>query len=100
VVNVTSGAGSISGKDNGQFYAYGTSKAALNMLTRTFAFEFQGEGITCVALDPGWVKTDMGGPNAWLAPEESASAIAKTLAELTPKDTARFIYNDGKDLKW
>jgi hypothetical protein len=42
----------------------------------------------------------MGGPNAWLAPEESAAAIAKTVAGLTLKDTARFIYNDGKELKW
>jgi NAD(P)-dependent dehydrogenase (short-subunit alcohol dehydrogenase family) len=100
VVNVTSGAGSISGKDNGQFYAYGTSKAALNMLTRTFAFEFKKEGITCVALDPGWVKTDMGGPNAWLTPEESSNAIVATLKRLTLKETGSFIYNDGKELKW
>ncbi len=100
VVNVTSGCGSLSGKDNGEFYAYGTSKAALNMVTRTFAFEFKKDGIVCVALDPGWVKTDMGGSNAQLTPEESSSAIVKTLKGLTLKDTSTFIYNDGTELKW
>ena len=100
VVNVTSGCGSLSGKDNGEFYAYGTSKAALNMLSLTFAFEFKKEGIICVALDPGWVKTDMGGSNAQLTPEESSQAIVKTVKELTLERTASFIYNNGKELKW
>jgi NAD(P)-dependent dehydrogenase (short-subunit alcohol dehydrogenase family) len=100
VVNVTSGCGSLSGKADGHFYAYGTSKAALNMLSRTFAFEFKKENITCVALDPGWVKTDMGGPNAWLTPEESSSAIVRTVKGLTLADTSKFIYNDGKELGW
>jgi len=100
VVNVTSGCGSLSGKDNGEFYAYGTSKAALNMLSRTFAFEFKKESITCVVLDPGWVKTDMGGAGAWLTPEQSSEAIAKTVKGLTLADTSKFIYNDGKELNW
>jgi NAD(P)-dependent dehydrogenase (short-subunit alcohol dehydrogenase family) len=100
VVNVTSGCGSLSGKADGHFYAYGTSKAALNMLSRTFAFEFKKENITCVALDPGWVKTDMGGAGAWLTPEESSSAIVKTAKGLTLADTSKFIYNDGKELGW
>lgn len=100
VSNTSSGAGSISGKDNGLFYAYGPSKAALNMISRTMAFEFKGEGITVVALDPGWVRTDLGGPNAWLAPEESAEAIAGTLESLTLERTGKFLYNDGKELNW
>jgi len=100
VVNVTSGAGSISGKNYGGMYAYGTSKAALNMITRTFAFEFKKEGIVGVALDPGWVKTDMGGANAQLTPEFSSTNIVKTAKKLTIKDTSKFIYINGKDLKW
>jgi NAD(P)-dependent dehydrogenase (short-subunit alcohol dehydrogenase family) len=100
VANTSSGAGSISGKDNGMFYAYGPSKAALNMVSRTLSFQFKPENIVVVALDPGWVKTDMGGPNAHLRPEESASAIVKTMESLSMDKTGKFLYNDGNELKW
>ena len=100
VVNLTSGLASLSGKSEGGFYAYGVSKAALNMLTRTMAFQFKGEGLTVVCLDPGWVKTDMGGPNAPLSTGEAASAIAKTAKGLTIQKTSQFIYHDGRELKW
>jgi NAD(P)-dependent dehydrogenase (short-subunit alcohol dehydrogenase family) len=100
IVNMTSGLGSLSGKNEGAFYAYGVSKAGLNMLTRTMAFDLQKDKVVCVCLDPGWVQTDMGGPGAPLKPEESASAIAKTLKGLTMAQTSLFIYNDGTELKW
>lgn len=100
IINMTSGLASLSGKSEGAFYPYGVSKAGLNMLTRTMAFDLQNEKVVVVCLDPGWVKTDMGGPNAPLNPEESATAIAKTLKGLTLKQTSLFLYNDGKELKW
>jgi NAD(P)-dependent dehydrogenase (short-subunit alcohol dehydrogenase family) len=100
IINMTSGLASLSGKSEGAFYAYGASKAALNMLTRTMAFDLKKNKITVVCLDPGWVQTDMGGPNAPLKPEESATAIAKTLKDLTLKQTSLFLYNDGKELNW
>lgn len=100
VVNMSTGLASLSGKSEGHFYAYGVSKAAMNMLTRTMSFDLAKDKITCVCLDPGWVKTDMGGPGAPLRPEESAGAIAKTLKKLTFQGTGRYIYNDGNDLKW
>ncbi|HUO58623.1 MAG TPA: SDR family oxidoreductase [bacterium] len=100
IVNVTSGLGSISGTDNPNFYAYGASKSALNKVSRTLAFELKKDNIVCVALDPGWVKTDMGGPNAWLTPEQSSTAIVKTVKGLTMDRTSLFIYNDGKELNW
>jgi NAD(P)-dependent dehydrogenase (short-subunit alcohol dehydrogenase family) len=100
IINMTSGLASLSGKSEGHFYAYGISKAALNMLTRTMAFDLQKDKITVVCLDPGWVKTDMGGPNAQLKPEESALAIVKTIKGLTLQRTGAFLYNDGKELKW
>jgi NAD(P)-dependent dehydrogenase (short-subunit alcohol dehydrogenase family) len=100
VANTSSGAGSISGKDNGMFYAYGPSKAALNMISRTMAFEFKQENIIVIALDPGWVKTDMGGPNAHLEPMESATAIVATMEGLTMEKTGKFLHNGGKELSW
>lgn len=100
IVNITSGIGSISGTDNPHFYAYGASKSALNKVSRTLALELKKDDITVVALDPGWVKTDMGGPNAWLTPEESSTAIVKTVKGLTMEKTSLFIHNDGKELNW
>jgi len=73
VVNISSGAGSLSdATDGGDGYSYAASKAALNMMTRTYAWTVRDQGITAVMIDPGWVKTDMGGAGATLAPEESA----------------------------
>jgi NAD(P)-dependent dehydrogenase (short-subunit alcohol dehydrogenase family) len=100
VVNTTSGLASLSGKNSGGYYAYGASKAALNMITRTMAFEWKEDGIIVVCLDPGWVKTDMGGPNAMLTIEESTSAITRTVKGLTLEKTSQFIYNDGKSINW
>ena len=100
IVNITSGCGSLSGKDNGEFYAYAASKAALNMLSRTIAFEFKQEGICCVALDPGWVRTELGGPEAHLAPDQSAAAIWRTVKALDLRRTGRFLLYDGSSLQW
>jgi NAD(P)-dependent dehydrogenase (short-subunit alcohol dehydrogenase family) len=99
VVNVSSLAGSIAQKEDNGYYAYSTSKAALNMATRAVAAEYKPRGICVVALSPGWVKTDMGGPNAPLTPEESARAIAKTVSGLTMKKTGLFLERTGAVLQ-
>jgi len=95
IVNISSGAGSIAGKEDYGYYAYSTSKAALNMATRALAAELEPQKICVVAMSPGWVKTDMGGPNAPLTPEESARSIAKTITGLSMKHTSQFLDRDG-----
>ena len=95
VVNISSTAGSISGKHTSDFYAYSTSKAALNMLTRAMAFDLSSSGITVVPVHPGWVQTDMGGPGATLTPTESASAIANLIKNLKPDQAGQFLERDG-----
>lgn len=95
IVNISSGAGSISDKDDFGYYAYSASKAALNMVTRAMAAEFKPRKVAVVAVSPGWVKTEMGGPNAPLTPEESARSLAKTIAKLSMKETSRFLDRDG-----
>jgi len=100
LLNMTSGLGSIGRTDNPNFYAYGASKAALNKVTRTESFALKADGVTVVTLDPGWVKTDMGGPNAQLEPRVSASAIAATLLKLDLSWTGKFLYNDGTEIPW
>jgi NAD(P)-dependent dehydrogenase (short-subunit alcohol dehydrogenase family) len=99
IVNISSLAGSIAQKEDHGYYAYSASKAALNMVTRAVAAEYKPRGICVVALSPGWVKTDMGGPNAPLTPEESARAIAETISALTMKKTGLFMERTGTVLQ-
>jgi len=100
IVNISSGAGSITAKDDNAYYAYAASKAALNMLTRGLAAEFHPKRICVVAMTPGWVKTEMGGPNAPLTPEESARAIARTITTLTLEKTSHFIDRTGAPVEY
>lgn len=95
LVNISSGAGSISDKTDYDYYPYSISKAALNMLTRAIAAELQPAGIVTAAISPGWVKTDMGGPNAPLSPEESAASLLRTITQLSSEDSGKFLGRDG-----
>ena len=79
---------------------YAASKAALNKLTQCLAEELKPRGIVVVALHPGWVRTDMGGPNAPLSVQESASGIIATLDALTLADTGSFIDHRGESVAW
>jgi NAD(P)-dependent dehydrogenase (short-subunit alcohol dehydrogenase family) len=96
IVNVSSGLGSISTKESHDYYAYSISKAALNMLTRAIANELAPRGVTTVAISPGWVRTDMGGEDATLSPEESARSLAETIKKIGPEVNGEFLDRDGR----
>jgi NAD(P)-dependent dehydrogenase (short-subunit alcohol dehydrogenase family) len=100
IVNLSSSLASISDNDSGGWIAYRISKAALDQLTRTVAAELKRERFICVAISPGWVRTDMGGPGATLSPEDSVAAMLRVIDRLTPKDTGRFLDRHGKDRPW
>lgn len=100
IVTITSGLGSLSDNSSGGYIAYRTSKAAVNMLTRSAAIDLRPRGISCVVVNPGWVRTDMGGPNAKLSPEESVGAMRRLIAKLGPKDSGRFYSYDGREYPW
>ena len=100
MVTITSGMGSIADNTSGGYVLYRTSKAAVNMLMRTAAIDLRARGITCLVLNPGWVKTDMGGPNAQLTPAESIGAMRQLIARLGPRDSGRFYSYDGREYPW
>uniref|UniRef100_A0A671S4H1 C-factor-like n=1 Tax=Sinocyclocheilus anshuiensis TaxID=1608454 RepID=A0A671S4H1_9TELE len=81
-------------------YAYRASKSALNMVTRCLAMDLEAEKILCVALHPGWVRTDMGGPTAPLSPEESISSVLSVISGLTEKHHGGYVDYTGKSLPW
>ncbi|XP_071398309.1 C-signal [Centroberyx affinis] len=104
VINISSSLGSIECNwgDGAAYksYDYRASKAALNMVTRCLAADLESDGILCMSLHPGWVKTDMGGPDATLTVEESVSAVLAVIASLTDKDHGGFKNYSGNNLPW
>lgn len=100
VVNITSLMGSLKDNSSGRAWSYRISKAALNMATRNMAHELASRGITAVAMHPGWVKTDMGGPNAPLSIPDAVTSMVATIRGLGEDDGGRFIDREGHDLPW
>lgn len=84
----------------GVAYQYRTSKTGLNMAMSILAKELAPRGISVVMIDPGWVKTDMGGPNAQLTPEQSIAGIRKVLAGDPMEISGKFIGYDGVVRPW
>lgn len=99
LVAITSKMGSIEDASGGAI-AYRASKTALNMVMSAGAFELNSEGIAVGTLHPGWVRTDMGGPNGSISPEESAKGLAKVIDSLQPSDKAAFLDYSGKEIPW
>jgi NAD(P)-dependent dehydrogenase (short-subunit alcohol dehydrogenase family) len=100
IVTITSGMGSIADNTSGGSYAYRSSKAAVNMVMKSLAIDLAPRGITCIVMNPGWVRTDMGGPRGTLAPEESIRAMREVIGKLKPGDSGKFYNYDGKTYPW
>ena len=101
VLNISSWLGSIGNKDMGGHYGYAGSKALLNMFTKAMALEFKDHNRSAVAVNPGWMKTDMGGDNAKHTPDETAAAILNLYENQTlHKNSGEFINTDGSQHPW
>ncbi|KAK0623961.1 NADP-dependent dehydrogenase-like protein [Immersiella caudata] len=103
IVNITSGLASLELLSNGTIStdstAYSISKAALNMLTVHQAKQLP-EGMVVVCVDPGHCKTEMGGPNATVEPEDSAKGLQAIIEGLKGSGKGRFYWYTGKELPW
>lgn len=100
LINITSRMGSIADNTSGGSYYYRSSKAALNAAMKTLSMDLLTFHITTVLFHPGWVKTDMGGPNASITPEESIKGMCNVIDKLTLKDSGKFLDYTGKELPW
>jgi NAD(P)-dependent dehydrogenase (short-subunit alcohol dehydrogenase family) len=100
IVTITSGLGSIADNTSGGSIAYRTSKAAVNMAMHSAAIDLAPRGIACVLVNPGWVKTDMGGPNAPLTPYESVAYLKRLIERFGLADSGRFFHYDGGEYPW
>jgi NAD(P)-dependent dehydrogenase (short-subunit alcohol dehydrogenase family) len=100
IVTIASGMGSLADNTSGGAYAYRSSKAAVNMVMRSLAIDLAPRGITCVVINPGWVRTDMGGPQATLTPAESVTQLRRLIETLEPAQSGKFFNYDGREYAW
>ena len=92
--------GSIGDNTSGGMYIYRSSKTALNQVVKSLSVDLKPMGITVISLHPGWVKTDMGGPNAPVQIDESIKGMMQVIDKTDIRDTGRFLNYDGKELPW
>jgi len=101
IVFMSTGNASLGGNTSGEMLAYRTSKSALNQLMRNIAAEWGPQGFSTVALNPGWVRTDMGGENAPLLIEQAATEIYGFCESLMGEAlNGRFCNTDWSELPW
>jgi NAD(P)-dependent dehydrogenase (short-subunit alcohol dehydrogenase family) len=100
LVHITSLMGSIADNRSGGSWGYRISKTALNMLARNMAIELGHSGVVTTLLHPGWVRTDMGGPHAPLAPEGAVADLIRMIDTLTVEHNGGWFDHAGKPIPW
>ena len=100
IVTLSSMLGSMAMNDFGGLYAYRASKAGVNAIMKSMAIDLAERGVIAIALHPGWVRTDMGGPEAPLDVETSIRGIRSVIDGLRPQDSGEFLSWDGSKLPW
>ena len=101
IVNLSSILGSIAENTRqGGLYPYRASKSALNAVTRSLALDLAPHHVAAVALHPGWVQTDMGGPGAPLTAAESVAGVVTQIDTFTSNTNGGFIDQTGATLPW
>jgi len=95
---ITSGMGSIAEAESSMGWIYRASKAALNMAVHSASHDYPD--ITLVTMNPGWVKTDMGGPGAPTSVTDSVAGMLEVIGKLRPTDSGSFQSYDGRKMAW
>ena len=100
IAMLSSKMGSMGDNTSGGSYIYRSSKAALNAATKSLSIDLAAEQIKVVALHPGWVLTEMGGPNALIDTTTSVSGMRKVIDSLKAQQSGDFMAYDGTLLPW
>ena len=100
LVFISSKVGSIEDNTSGGMYIYRTSKTALNQVIKSLSIDLKEENFIVVALHPGWVQTDMGGPNALIDTKTSVRGMTEAIDNLTSKNSGKFYNYDGSAIPW
>ncbi len=100
IANMSSGQGSVANNDHGGFEIYRASKSALNQLMRSYANRHRDDPRTLLLMAPGWVKTDLGGPNARLNIEESIPKLVRTVDAQRGHPGLQYLDYQGNTVAW
>ena len=100
VVSITSKMGSIDDNTSGGSYIYRSSKTALNSMMKSLTHDLKSHNIATMTLHPGWVRTDMGGPNGLIDTTASVSGMTKVIDSLSQSDSGCFFNYDGSKIPW
>ncbi|MDG2473851.1 MAG: SDR family oxidoreductase [Paracoccaceae bacterium] len=100
MIFISSRVGSIEENSGGAMYAYRSSKTALNQVVKSLSIDLLDRGLTSVALHPGWVLTDMGGPNALIDVETSVAGMISVINGICNSDNGKFFNYDGSMIRW
>ena len=100
VVMLSSKVGSISENSGGAGYYYRSSKTALNQVVKSLSIDLAELGISVLAVHPGWVQTEMGGPNALIDTGQSVAGLAQVIDQLDGQMSGQFIEYNGKQIPW
>jgi len=100
LIYITSKMGSIDDNKGGGAYVYRSSKTALNAVVKSLSVDLENEGMTVALIHPGWVKTDMGGPNALIDKDTSVRGMIEVISNLDISSTGNFYNYDGSIIPW
>ncbi len=92
--------GSMGDNSGGGCYIYRSSKAAVNAVVKSLSVDLREDDICVVALHPGWVRTEMGGPNGLIDTEESVVGLKRVLDSLEMSQTGMFFDYLGQEIPW
>lgn len=100
IASLSSLMGSMADNSSGGSILYRSSKAGLNAAMKSLAIDLRPRNIGVLILHPGWVRTDMGGPNGLIDVEESVSGMRRLIDRFDLADSGSFVKYDGSPLPW
>lgn len=100
VAVISSKVGSIADNSGGGVYAYRSSKTAVNQVVKCLSIDLADRGISVISLHPGWVQTEMGGPDAEITTGQSVSGLKQILQSAGMHQSGQFIEYDGNNIPW
>ncbi|SFF27241.1 SDR family oxidoreductase [Nitrosomonas sp. Nm166] len=100
IITISSKMGSIADNRGGGSYIYRSSKSGVNIVMKSLSIDLNPKGIAAVLLHPGWVRTDMGGPNGLISTEQSVTGMRRVISNLKSGDSGKFYAFDGQIVPW